>query len=168
MIASKVGITKPSIYYHFKTKEDLISRTFEHIFRDHHFYTYFKMDLVTKENFIEVLYQGGLEMLPDDNQEHFAMLRVLSEFMILAEREELYRMRLMNIQQDFLNGFRDLLLKGVELGLVPSRNVDYKAHMLALVIDNISRCMMMNFTMDYEGVWKEVVNSVLIKDVSTE
>ena len=126
------------------------------------------MDLVTKENFIEVLYQGGLDMLPDDNQEHFAMLRVLSEFMILAEREELYRMRIMNIQQDFLNGFRDLLLKGLELGLVPSRNVDYKAHMLALVIDNISRCMMMNFTMDYEEVWKEAVNSVLIRDVSAD
>lgn len=165
MIAGKVGITKPSIYYHFPTKEELISRTFEHIFRDHHFNKYFQLDDITKENFIDTLIQGGLHMLPDGNKEHFAVLRVLSEFMILAERDELYRARLIDMQQEFLNGFRALLLKGVELEVVSSQNVDYKAQILALVIDNLSRCMMMKFALDYQGVWKETVHSILIRDL---
>ncbi|MFD2878158.1 TetR/AcrR family transcriptional regulator [Paenibacillus rhizoplanae] len=34
-----MGITKSSIYYHFATKEELISRTFEHIFPGSSFYS---------------------------------------------------------------------------------------------------------------------------------
>ncbi|OAB41704.1 TetR/AcrR family transcriptional regulator [Paenibacillus glacialis] len=168
MIASKVGITKPSIYYHFSSKEELISRTFDHIFKDHHYDKYFQTDSITKENFIETLYQRGLVMLPDGNKEHFAVLRVLGEFMMLAEREEIYRERLTNMHQEFLNGFRDLLLKGVSYGVVSSQTTDNKAYMLALVIDNISRCMMMKFDMNYQDVWKETVNSVLIEEARAE
>lgn len=168
MIASKVGMTKPSIYYHFTSKDELISRTFEHIFSDHQFDKYFLTSPLTKESFREALYQGGLNMLPDGNKEHFTMLRVLSEFMMLAERDELFRSRLNGLQQEFLNGFRDLLYKGVELGAVSPRNVDSKAHILALVIDNISRCMMMKFAMNYEEVWKETVNSILIEESKAE
>jgi AcrR family transcriptional regulator len=161
MIASKVGITKPSIYYHFATKEELVGRTFDHIFKDHHFEKYFQTHLMTRENYRDTLYQGGLQMLPDGDKEHYAVMRVLSEFMMLAERDELYRARITDMQQEFLNGFRALLIKGVELGIVSSQNVDYKAQILALVIDNISRCMMMKFALDYQEVWKETIDSVL-------
>ncbi len=168
MIASKVGIRKPSIYYHFSSKEELVSRTFDHIFKDHHYDKYFQTDSITKENYIETLYQRGLNMLPDENKEHFAVLRVLSEFMMLAERDVLYRERLTNMHQEFLNGFRDLLLKGVAFGVVSSRNVDNRAYMLALVIDNLSRCMMMKFAMNYQDVWKETVHSVLLEETKAE
>jgi len=164
MIAKKVGITKPSIYYHFESKEELISRTYIHIFRSHHFNNYFQMNALDHDNFVAVLHQGGLNMLPDGNQEHSSVLRVLNEFMMLAERDELYRERLIWMQQQFLNGFRELLSHGIELGLVPNQNIDAKAHMLALIIDNLSRCMMMKFEMDYEAVWKESVNSVLYEE----
>lgn len=168
MIAGKVGITKPSIYYHFSTKEELVSRTYEYIFQNHHFGKYFQEEPVTSASFRETLYQGGLHMLPDGSKEHLASLRVLSEFMMLAERDELYRARLTDMQQEFLNGFHDLLLKGVELGTVASRNVAYKAHMLALVIDNLSRCMMMKVVMDYQGVWGETVDSILLEAAKEE
>ncbi|RXZ79506.1 TetR/AcrR family transcriptional regulator [Paenibacillaceae bacterium] len=164
MIAKKVGMTKPSIYYHFASKEELVNRTYTHIFRAHHFNSYFHIDALSKHNYVETLYQGGLNMLPDGNQEHFSVLRVLSEFTMLAERDELYRERLIRMQQEFLNGFRDLLGKGADWGIVLSQNIDPKAHMLALVIDNLSRCIMMKFDLDYEAVWKETVNSVLVQE----
>lgn len=100
-------------------------------------------------------------MLPNGQKSHNAILRVLNEFTTLAERDEMYRTRLSAIQQDFLNGFQNLLAIGAELGAVPPRNLDYKAHLLALAIDGISRCKMMKIEMDYEAVWKEAVNSVL-------
>jgi AcrR family transcriptional regulator len=164
MISRQVGITKPSIYYHFSTKEELISKTYDHIFRGHDFAAYFQMDSITRDNIVEILYQGGLKMMPGDNEEHNAVLRVLSEFTMLAERDALYRERLVHMNQQFLNGFRELLLQGVELGIVSPRNIDFKAHMLAMVIDNISRCIMMKFEMDYCGIWQEAVNSMLVEE----
>lgn len=164
MIAKKVGMTKPSIYYHFSTKEELISQVFEYIFRDHYFSSYFQSDSIVKDNFVQTLYLGGLNMMPGHDKEHYAVLRVLNEFAILSEREKLYRERLTDLHQEFLNGFRNLLLIGADLGIVSPRNIDFKAHILALVIDNISRCILMNFEMDYQGVWKEAVNSILNED----
>jgi len=161
MIAKRVGITKPSIYYHFATKEDLISEVFKHVFRGHYFNSYFHTDSIDESNFARSLYEGGINMMPVGDKEHYAVLRVLNEFAMLAEREALYRERLTGMHQQFLNGFRDLLIIGVDLGVVPPRNIDHKAHLLALVIDNISRCIMMKIEMDYQGVWMEAVNSVL-------
>lgn len=103
-------------------------------------------------------------MLPNPDKSHNAVLRVLNEFATLAEREEMYRARLSAIQQDFLTGFQQLLSMGFELGAVPSGNLAYKAHLLALSIDGISRCKLMGIEMDYEGVWKEAINSVLKQD----
>ncbi|MHA7967571.1 TetR/AcrR family transcriptional regulator [Paenibacillus sp. CAU 1782] len=164
MIAQKVGITKPSIYYHFSTKEELIRQAFDYIFKDHYFKSYFQSEEIYRDNFTECLYQGGLNMLPDADKSHNAVLRVLNEFATLAERDEMYRTRLSAIQQDFLTGFQQLLEIGAELGAVTSGNLAYKAHLLALSIDGISRCKLMGIDMDYEGVWKEAVNSVLKED----
>ncbi|GGG68642.1 TetR/AcrR family transcriptional regulator [Paenibacillus radicis (ex Gao et al. 2016)] len=164
MIAKKVGMTKPSIYYHFDSKEQLISRTFDYLFKDHFFATYFTCHSVSKEDFVACMYEGGLKMLPGDDKEHHSTLRVLNEFMMLAEREEQFRAPLLQIQHDFLNGFHELLEKGANFGLVSLDQLDSKAHILALVIDNLSRCKMMKFEMDYPGIWRATVDSVLRKE----
>lgn len=164
MIAKKVGMTKPSIYYHFSTKEELISQVFEYIFKDHYFNFYFQTDSLDKEQFAQILYQGGLKMMPGQDRANYAVLRVLNKFVILSERETLYRERIIKLQHDFLDGFRKLLLAGADLGAVASHNIDYKATILALVIDNLSRSVLMNVEIDYEGVWKEAVNSILNED----
>lgn len=161
MIANEVGMTKPSIYYHFASKEELIDRVFEYIFCDYHFDHYFKIDQFNKENFEEKLYQGGLQMLPEDNEEHYAIMRVLNEFILTAGRDENYAKRLVSMQQEFLDGFRDLLKKGAELGVVLPGNIEPKAHMLALVIDNLTNYMMMHIKLSYKEIWKEAVRSVL-------
>jgi len=167
MIAKKAEMTKSSIYYHFATKEELISATFDHMFREHQFSTYFQIHLATKDNFVEFLFQGGLNMLPKQDSNHRASLRVLNEFMTLAERDEQYRQRIMNIQSDFINGFRRLVSLGAVWGIVPSDHVEDKATLLALTIDQLSRCMMLKFELDYPSLWKEAVNSFLYLDKQT-
>ncbi|MBT2292500.1 TetR/AcrR family transcriptional regulator [Paenibacillus albidus] len=163
MISKKVGITKSSIYYHFDSKEELISRTFDHIFKDHYFATYFNIASVNRDTFVETLYEGGLKMLPSGDEEHRSTLRVLSEFMMLAERDEQFRTPLLKVQQDFVSGFFNLLAKGSELGLISPSNIESKSKILALLIDNLSRCKMMKFEMEYPEIWKEAVYSMLIQ-----
>ncbi|ETT56238.1 TetR family transcriptional regulator [Paenibacillus sp. FSL R7-269] len=164
LISKKVGITKSSIYYHFATKEELISRTFEHIFRDHHFTAYFDTESANKDNFAEILINGGLNMLPSGEEEYRSTLRVLSEFAMLAERDEQFRAPFLSIQQDFVTGFEQLLAKGAELGLIASLTIGVNAAILALLIDNLSRCKMMKLDLEYQMIWEEAVRKIILRE----
>ncbi|WP_334074522.1 MULTISPECIES: TetR/AcrR family transcriptional regulator [Paenibacillus] len=164
MISKRVGITKSSIYYHFDSKEELISRTFEYIFRDHYFAAYFDTGSVNKDNFVETIIRGGLKMLPSDDEEYRSTLRVLSEFSMLAERDEQFRAPLLKVQQDFVNGFFNLLSKGSELGLVEPSKIEVSSKILTLLIDNLSRCKMMKMDMEYQMIWEETINRIIMRE----
>lgn len=160
MIAKEVGISKPAIYYHFSSKEALVDFLFEEIFSGYHFVSYFDKEQYTKENFAEKLISDGLHMLSDyEGQE--GILRVINEFIVTASRNEKYQKRLFEIQEEFLNGFHDLLKKGVELGVVSQYETEENAHTLALVIDNMSNYMLMGFELKYKEIWIRNVKNVM-------
>ncbi|MGZ7147222.1 TetR/AcrR family transcriptional regulator [Bacillus sp. BC08] len=160
MIAKEVGISKPAIYYHFSSKEALVDFLFEEIFSGYHFVSYFDKEQYTKENFAEKLISDGLHMLSEyEGQE--GILRVINEFIVTASRNEKYQKRLFEIQEDFLNGFHDLLKKGVELDVVSQQETEENAHTLALVIDNMSNYMLMGFQLKYKDIWIRNVKNVM-------
>ncbi|PEK03061.1 TetR family transcriptional regulator [Bacillus wiedmannii] len=160
MIAKEVGISKPAIYYHFSSKEALVDFLFEEIFSGYHFVSYFDKEQYTKENFAEKLIADGLHMLSEyEGQE--GILRVINEFIVTASRNEKYQKRLFEIQEDFLNGFHDLLKKGVELDVVSQQATEENAHTLALVIDNMSNYMLMGFQLKYKEIWIQNVKNVM-------
>ncbi|MGF9766554.1 TetR/AcrR family transcriptional regulator [Bacillus albus] len=160
MIAKEVGISKPAIYYHFSSKEALVDFLFEEIFSGYHFVSYFDKEQYTKENFAEKLISDGLHMLSEyEGQE--GILRVINEFIVTASRNEKYQKRLFEIQEDFLNGFHDLLKKGVELDVVSQQATEENANTLALVIDNMSNYMLMGFELKYKEIWIRNVKNVM-------
>ncbi|PEA70447.1 TetR/AcrR family transcriptional regulator [Bacillus toyonensis] len=160
MIAKEVGISKPAIYYHFSSKEALVDFLFDEIFSGYHFSSYFDKDQYTKENFAKKLIADGLHMLSEyEGQE--GILRVINEFIVTAARNEKYQKRLFEIQEEFLNGFHDLLKQGVELGMVSQHATEENAHTLALVIDNMSNYMLMGFQLKYKEIWIRNVKNVI-------
>lgn len=160
MIAKEVGISKPAIYYHFSSKEALVDFLFEEIFSGYHFVSYFDKEQYTKENFAEKLIADGLHMLSEyEGQE--GILRVINEFIVTAARNEKYQKRLFEIQEEFLNGFHELLKKGARLGVASQDATEENAHTLALVIDNMSNYILMGFQLKYKEIWIRNVKNVM-------
>lgn len=102
-------------------------------------------------------------MLPSDNEEYRSTLRVLSEFTMLAERDDQFRAPLLKVQQDFVNGFFDILSKGTEFGLVEPSKIEVSSKILALLIDNLSRCKMMKMDLEYQIIWEETINRIILR-----
>ncbi|MBJ7957918.1 TetR/AcrR family transcriptional regulator [Bacillus cereus group sp. N28] len=160
MIAKEVGISKPAIYYHFPSKEALVDFLFEEIFSEYQFEGYFVKEQYTKENFEEKLIADGLHMLSEYRGQE-GILRIINEFIVTATRNEKYQKRLFEIQEEFLNGFHDLLKKGVELGVVSQHATEENAHTLALVIDNMSNYILIGFDLKYKEIWIRNVKNVM-------
>lgn len=160
MIAKEVGISKPAIYYHFPSKEALVDFLFEEVFSGYQFVGYFDKDQYTKENFAEKLIADGLQMLSEYKGQE-GILRVINEFIVSATRNEKYQKRLFEIQEEFLNGFHDLLKKGVELDVVSQDATEENAHTLALVIDNMSNYILIGFDLKYKEIWIQNVKNVM-------
>ncbi|PEW05665.1 TetR/AcrR family transcriptional regulator [Bacillus cereus] len=159
MIGEEVGIAKPSIYYYFKSKDALIECIFTELCKAMQFSSYFHTEEFTKSNFIEKCIAIGLKIIDEQrNAPYFN--RVLQEYVLLSSRNKMYKDRLLTVQTEYLHGFEVLLTKANELQLIENKNLVSKAHMLALVLDNIGNFMMIDAKIDYKQIWIEAVNNI--------
>ncbi|MFJ8354231.1 TetR/AcrR family transcriptional regulator [Bacillus paramycoides] len=167
MIAEEVGIAKPSIYYYFKSKDALIEGIFNELCKAMQFSSFFHTEEFTHENFIEKCIEIGFKMIDEQRNDPY-FNRVLQEYVLLSSRNDMYKDRLLTVQTEYLNGFESLLIKANELQLIQNKNLVSKAHMLALVLDNIGSYMMFDINMDYKQIWIEAINSIFERSDSYE
>ncbi|EJR61951.1 hypothetical protein IIO_02859 [Bacillus cereus VD115] len=159
MIAEEVGIAKPSIYYYFKSKDALIESIFTELCKAMQFSSFFHSEEFTKENFIEKCVEIGFTIIDEQEGDPY-FNRVLQEYVLLSSRNDMYKDRLLTVQKEYLYGFESLLTKANELQLIENKNLISKAHMLALVLDNVGNFMMLHVDIDYKQIWIEAVNSI--------
>ncbi|MEI4612550.1 TetR/AcrR family transcriptional regulator [Bacillus cereus] len=159
MIGEEVGIAKPSIYYYFKSKDALIECIFTELCKAMQFSSYFHTEEFTKSNFIEKCIAIGLKIIDEQRNDPY-FNRVLQEYVLLSSRNKMYKDRLLTVQTEYLHGFEVLLTKANKLQLIENKNLVSKAHMLALVLDNIGNFMMIDAKIDYKQIWIEAVNNI--------
>ncbi|WP_312116326.1 TetR/AcrR family transcriptional regulator [Brevibacillus reuszeri] len=164
MIAKEVGIAKPSIYYYFDSKDALIAGVFDELCKGIEFGAFFDLEQFTEDNFVESLISSGVKMIDEQDKDPY-FTRVLQEYMLLATRNQDFSKRLLALQRDYLSGFEALLEKASTLGLLRNKvNLTAKAHMLALILDNIGHFMMFDEQIDYKQIWIEAVYSLFTRD----
>ncbi|GED71955.1 TetR family transcriptional regulator [Brevibacillus reuszeri] len=164
MIAKEVGIAKPSIYYYFDSKDALIVGVFDELCKGIEFAAFFDLEQFTEDNFVESLIAIGAKMIDEQDKDPY-FTRVLQEYMLLATRNQDFSKRLLALQRDYLSGFEALLEKASTLGLLRNKdNLTAKAHMLALILDNIGHFMMFDEQIDYKQIWIEAVYSLFTRD----
>ena len=123
------------------------------------FSSFFHTEEFTKENFIEKCIEIGFKII-DEQQNDPYFNRVLQEYVLLSSRNDMYKDRLLTVQTEYLQGFESLLTKANESQLIENKNLVSKAHMLALVLDNVGNFMMLHVDIDYRQIWMEAVNSI--------
>ncbi|MCM2677635.1 TetR/AcrR family transcriptional regulator [Alkalicoccobacillus plakortidis] len=159
-IASEIGISKPAIYYYFKSKDELIKYLFDKIVQEIQSLTSVELETITTTNFKQNLYQLGEAAISHQEKDvHFNHL--FNQYMLLASRDTYYSERLLKIQQDFLNTFYDLLTYAVKINAIKDENILIKSQLLALVFDNITNFILTDMKLDYKKIWIEAVDSVL-------
>ncbi|NFI84158.1 TetR/AcrR family transcriptional regulator [Clostridium botulinum] len=168
MIANSVGIQKPSIYYYYSSKEELVDTVLAWILEGYSFEKYFQINEYTKENFVEKIISDGLQLLIEESTDtQILVVQVLNEFLLYGNRKSShnkeYRLKIKAVQEGFINGFIRLMQKGAEFGLIDSKGLREKASVLALTLDNLSNYPMIGIQLDVTAVWRQAVTSLLSK-----
>ncbi len=160
MIASEVGISKPAIYYYFKSKDELIEYLFDEICKEIALGNAFDYSDMTKSNLKHKLLEIGYQSI-DEQESDVHFNKIFNQYVLLASRDEKYMARLLDIQTGYLKSYHDLFSYAVQIEAISDTNLETKAHMLAMVIDNIGNFMLTGSKLNYKGIWKEAVESVL-------
>ncbi|GAF12497.1 transcriptional regulator, TetR family [Bacillus sp. JCM 19046] len=159
-IAQQVGISKPAIYYYFKSKDELIKSLFEEISQEIHTITSVYPADISRENIKQRFYAIGENAIKRQVKEpHFNQL--FNQYILLSSQDTYYAERLATIQQNYFDTFYSFFQHAVDRGVIKDENALIKSQLLALVFDNITNFILTNVTLDYEAIWREAVDSVL-------
>lgn len=160
MIAAEVGISKPAIYYYFQSKDQLIAYLFEEICKEIKLEIAFDFKDITKSNLKAKLLEIGYSSIEEQKKDPY-FNKIFNQYMLLASRDESYMKRLYDLQTSFLASFYELLKYAVQIKAIHNVNIEAKAHVLAMVYDNIGNFMLTGSTLNYKDVWKEAVENII-------
>ncbi len=161
-LAQRVGIAKPTLYYYFPTKDDLIAALFEEVRVIASFDASFKRRPAQKETFSTQLIQDGTRSL-EDLAQNPSFSRVLHEYFALGLRESRYHDGLQQITLSYQQGFETLLSQAVQAGQCrsPRTPIPLTATLLALTFDGLSNQLILGLDLPFADLWAAQVHLLL-------
>ncbi|MDP9765185.1 TetR/AcrR family transcriptional regulator [Deinococcus enclensis] len=161
-LAQRVGIAKPTLYYYFPTKDDLIAVLFEEVRVIASFDSSFKRRPTPHEPFEAQLIQDGVRSL-EELAQNPSFSRVLHEYFALGLRERRYHDGLQQITLSYPQGFETLLSQAVESGHLraPRTSIPLTATLLALTFDGLSNQLILGLDVPFADLWATQVHLLL-------
>lgn len=159
-IAEALHMTKPSLYYYVKSKEELIQKVFDYIYEDYNFSAYFEVKSLKSKEVENYLIEGGLQYFSEIEKQDI-ILNLLNEFNLYANRIKLkdpsFFDKIKVTQQSFVNGFeKTLLIAGVK-----SDEITIRAQGLAIMLNHIQSYKKMGISVDINALWERAVQQAL-------
>ncbi|PWJ92036.1 TetR family transcriptional regulator [Oceanotoga teriensis] len=160
-IAESIGITKPAIYYHFKSKENLFLVLLDYIIEE--FEKDFKKVMIdlnkikVKDEYIlflrELINEDLYKLKKDDK-----VLIVLKQYYLLSFRIKSVKDRLDSLSLMNESKYFKILEKAYDLSLIEKKDIKETSIIFSMIDSSILDNYIENSNFDYNKIWNNLIN----------
>lgn len=157
-IADAIGIKKASIYYYFKSKEEIFFEMVKIIYEKDYYYT----NKLLVEEIREDAYQQELitigEEFIDSYFENKDLRKIYAEIDVQTTRIPELKKIAKDADEELIKFLVRCMKQGVEIGVLPQNcDVDLNAQILYTMLTGIDQAILYDLPIDAKAVWKEII-----------
>ncbi len=159
MIADDLEIKKASIYYHFKSKEEIYTTIMKELILESYIEVF---DFnVTKNRYVEELLKYGTKSL-DIFRNSDEYIQVITDFYIQSQRIESIKALINEVLKKDEEEMLAILNKGIELKIFSeSFNIETESEFLLNVIQGLETNIAFNIKRDNNKIWRDAVMKMM-------
>ena len=155
-ICDRVGISKPSVYYYFPSKEEIFTTLLDSMFPSIDYQRDYPL-IVDRDGFKAALIELGNTVIGGYRSDE-KRRRVLAEVSIQANRIPAVQERQATATNRTMGALKDILSHGVEIGALPDgTDVMLYVQILYTVLEGTSNTVAQDEDIDEKAVWAGVV-----------
>lgn len=155
-ICDRVGISKPSVYYYFSSKEEIFTTLLDSMFPSIDYQRDYSL-IVDRDGFKAALIELGNTVIGGYRSDE-KRRRVLAEVSIQANRIPAVQERQATATDRTMGALKDILSHGVEIGAFPDgTDVMLYVQILYTVLEGASNTVAQDEDIDEKAVWAGVV-----------
>lgn len=155
-ICDRVGISKPSVYYYFPSKEEIFTTLLDSMFPSIDYQRDYSL-IVDRDGFKAALIELGNTVIGGYRSDE-KRRRVLAEVSIQANRIPAVQERQATATNRTMGALKDILSHGVEIGALPDgTDVMLYVQILYTVLEGTSNTVARDEDIDEKAVWAGVV-----------
>ena len=155
-ICDRVGISKPSVYYYFSSKEEIFTTLLDSMFPSIDYQRDYSL-IVDRDGFKAALIELGNTVI-GGYRSNEKRRRVLAEVSIQANRIPAVQERQTTATNRTMEALKDILSHGVEIGAFPDgTDVMLYVQILYTVLEGTSNTVAQDEDIDEKAVWAGVV-----------
>lgn len=155
-ICDRVGISKPSVYYYFSSKEEIFTTLLDSMFPSIDYQRDYSL-IVDRDGFKAALIELGNTVIGGYRSDE-KRRRVLAEVSIQANRIPAVQERQTTATNRTMEALKDILSHGVEIGAFPDgTDVMLYVQILYTVLEGTSNTVAQDEDVDEKAVWAGVV-----------
>lgn len=166
-LCDAVGITKPSIYYYFQSKEEILLAVHDtmHIPTEGDDDLRATTDIASYRAKLLALGRKSIASFHDDAERH----RVMAEIDLQSTRIPALAEHRATFAQRTSRSYREALAHGVELGALPaSLNVEIASQFLYVIMAGMSQTIANRDNLDENAIWEWLVDALLLAQTPTK
>lgn len=155
-ICDRVGISKPSVYYYFSSKEEIFTTLLDSMFPSIDYQRDYSL-IVDRDGFKAALIELGNTVIGGYRSDE-KRRRALAEVSIQANRIPAVQERQTTATNRTMEALKDILSHGVEIGAFPDgTDVMLYVQILYTVLEGTSNTVAQDEDIDEKAVWAGVV-----------